>query len=84
MTAGRFLKNVFIAAAFMIGGAALFAFLGLVVAPAVADWLWPPPARPRRGGPAVWPLLAGIVGGFFGLVSGGLVGGYYLDRNKSR
>jgi hypothetical protein len=82
MTAATFIKNLLIAAALMIGGGVLFAFLGIVVAPAVADWLWPP-LRPRRGGPAIWPLLAGICGAFFGLVGGGLVAGYYLDRTKS-
>jgi hypothetical protein len=76
MTAWIFLRNILFVVACMIGGGALLAFL----AASVTEWLLP---RPRRG-PAGWPILAGIVGTFFGLVGGGFFAGYCLERIRSR
>ena len=75
-------KGWFVIVALAIGGTFLIGFLGFVGAPMFADWLWPPP-RPRRGGPALWPILTGVGGGVLGFLGGTALGRYLMSPAKN-
>lgn len=74
------MKGAFGVMAFAVFCAILFCILGFVFGQPVAEWLWPPPPRARRG-VSMWPLYGALWGLIGGSIGGVLIWGYFV-RNR--